>query len=92
MARTNLNLKDEDVRQCGICLLGIHLPTQNYCMLVDYKEGKEFMKGYYHTQCYNERVSGGSKEMKETARSLLNRAKLLMDKADGGQEVYELTH
>ena len=68
--------------------MGINLKKDNYCHLIDYKKGKFFLEGHYHTKCYNDRVKGDPK-MKALAMGLLGKANKLL-KETGVEEEYEL--
>lgn len=68
------------VNFCGICTKKIN-EFDNYVRLTDYKSGQFFMEGFYHTKCYNDKISGGKdmSVMKKLAMRSLLRANKLMD-------------
>jgi len=68
----------EKTKICNICLREIDLEKDNYCNIKDYHNGKFFVEGFYHTNCYNEKV-GESAKMKNMAQVMFKRASGLMD-------------
>lgn len=70
-------IKDKkDIMVCLACHMAIKY-TDDYAALIEYRKGLEFKRGYYHVQCFRERING-SKEMKEIqgmARNILSQIK-----------------
>ena len=52
------------VQQCKICQLGIDTDVESYVHLVDYKFGKFLMEGYYHNDCYRNKITMGQEQKK----------------------------
>ena len=48
--------KTENKIFCLLCKGSIDIEIDTYCHLIDYKEGKFYTDGYYHTKCYNEKI------------------------------------
>ena len=73
----------QEIMICMICSKVID-SKDNYVCLTDYKQGMFFQEGFYHTNCYNERLSGGKEKtaLKKVTFGLLARANRLMDKAE----------
>ena len=67
---------------CGICKQNIYLNKDNYCRLTDYRSGKFYMDGFYHTQCYTDRLKGKSQAemdlMKKAAMNLMFRTNKML--------------
>jgi len=78
-----------NIKKCEICLLGIDLKKDNYCRLTDYKAGKFFIEGFYHTKCYNDRIKGDPR-IKKALIGLLGKTNKLMKDA-GVEEEYEVS-
>jgi len=68
---------------CRLCNKEIG-KRDNYVRLTDYKQGQFYCEGFYHTICYNKKLSGSKEQlaMKKTALGLLYRANNLMNKAE----------
>ncbi len=78
---------------CGLCKMKIFLYKDNYIRLTDFKEGKFFMEGFYHSKCYNDQIKGGKemKAMKRMAIGLFGRTNKMLDDAGyKGEKVYEI--
>lgn len=56
---------------CGLCKKYILIGSDSYCHLIDYKEGKFFVEGFYHNPCYNEML-GKAKNLKKVQNVALN--------------------
>ena len=52
------------VKQCKICQLGIDTDVESYVNLIDYKFGKFLMEGYYHNDCYRDKITMGQEQKK----------------------------
>ena len=87
--------KEAEDNICIFCKRLIYFKVDNYVRLTDYKEGKFFMEGFYHTTCYNNQIKGMNPEqtkMKKVALGMLQRAQKLMNKVEGKpEEIYEVT-
>ena len=62
---------------CRICKRVIFTNTDTYVILTDFKCGRLFDEGYYHTNCYNNQVLGKNHEqqrMKAISMNLLGKA------------------
>jgi len=81
-----------EIKICGICQREIKLDSDNYVHIRDYYKGKFSTEGYYHTQCYNDKLKGGEdlKTMKKEAFGLLSKAKQIINRAGGGEEVIQI--
>lgn len=58
---------------CKLCFREIDLSKENYVQLIDFKEGKFFMEGFFHTNCYTQKITQHSKTM-DKARGILDKA------------------
>ena len=66
----------KEVKMCLICKMGIN-PDNEFAEFIHYKkEGEVFTNGYYHVQCFRDRLNGG-----KALRALQAKADLLMNKA-----------
>jgi len=87
-------VKEKDTEICKICKRIIYLKKDDYCCLEDFKGGVFFMKGFYHTSCYNNQIQGlnpEQKKMKKVALGMLQRANKLMNRVEGKpEEVYQI--
>lgn len=52
----------------------------NYCQLIDFHKGKFFTEGFYHTNCYNEKLKGSkeSEALRKAAWGMLKKVKGLI--------------
>ena len=81
---------DTNIKTCGICTKEINLKVDSYCHLIDYNKGKFHMEGFYHIQCYQDKIKG-DKDIKKMAFGLFKRTNKLLNKAEGKEEeVYEI--
>jgi len=80
--------KKKNLKICGLCNNQI-ADNDNYVRITDYFAGKFHSEGFYHTNCYIKRISGGERnnKMMQMAAGLLGRAKKMMDNAEGGQVI-----
>jgi len=68
--------KEEKISKiCMKCQTVIH-PKDNFCRLTEYKRGRHFKTGFYHTKCFRERVKGMTEEaeIKKKANAFLDKA------------------
>lgn len=77
------------VKPCGICFQAINLEEDSYIHLIDYFQGKFKMEGYYHNQCYNNKIKIPA-QANFMAMGLLKRANKMMDNIDGGKEMIDV--
>jgi len=81
---------------CMICGKEIHLKTDSYINLIDYKDGKFFGEGFYHNPCYNNALKGSrdkqSDALKTMSFSLMKRVNKLLDKqgVEKDESIYEV--
>ncbi|MEX0594856.1 MAG: hypothetical protein WD512_00015 [Candidatus Paceibacterota bacterium] len=78
---------------CKLCQRDINLSKDHYVEVIDYKNGKFFMKGYYHNKCYNDRINGSpalrTKIIEAMSIDLYKKAnKLLKDSGHSQEEEY----
>jgi len=71
-------MKAEEI--CGVCKMIINTKIDNFVNLIDYKKGSFFAEGFYHTQCYNDKLKGGEdmKKMKAMTFGLLKKARSIV--------------
>jgi len=71
-------MKVEEI--CVVCRMMINTKRDNFINLIDYKQGKFFAEGFYHTQCYNDKIKGGEdmKKMKAMTFGLLKKARSIV--------------
>lgn len=77
---------------CEICNKEIK-PNDNYCHLIDYKQGKFFCEGYYHTPCYNNQLRGlnpKQQEIQKKALDMLGNLKGMLKERGLMTEQYEI--
>ena len=55
---------------CLICLKSINVDKDSYVHLIDYREGKFDIEGFYHNKCWHDKFSG--KEDVQKAKLMLN--------------------
>lgn len=72
--------KDEDI-VCGICKLVIDL-NKEFCEFIHFDK-KDSIKsiGFYHINCFRERMSGGNnlKALQEQAKRILDKAEMRIE-------------
>lgn len=81
----------KEVKICKLCNVKIK-SKDNYVRLTDYKAGKFFMEGFYHTKCYTDKIKGHDLQvtaLKKMAFNLVGRANKMMDQAGVEKESYE---
>ena len=68
--------KKDNACICVICNRIIFTNVDNYCHLIDYHKGQFEREGFYHTQCFNDKLKGSSdlSAMKKQTMALLKRA------------------
>lgn len=67
--------------KCIICNKSIK-GKDNYVILAEYKLGKPFREGYYHTKCFRDRFLSVAKIQKRADR-IMGLAEPLLEKAQG---------
>lgn len=80
------------IKVCSICKKEIKR-NDNYCHLIDYKTGKFFAEGYYHTLCYTDKIQGVNPEqlaMKKSALLTLDRLNKILDGMGVIKKEYEI--
>ena len=76
---------------CSICIKNINEKKDNYCCIMDYSEGKQRGKRYYHSKCYIEKVLKRElTEMEKTAKNMLQRVGGLLNNLSGGKQIVEI--
>lgn len=70
----------ERIEPCMICRIMIDLDKEDYLKLQKFKQGKEKDKGYYHEECFQERVMHNvkSEKMQDLAQNLASKANKLL--------------
>ena len=58
---------------CNICKKKIK-PKDDYCRLTDYKKGKFFNEGFYHTLCYVNQIKHQNPNQTEVRKLITNLA------------------
>lgn len=77
------------LKVCNLCKKEI-LDKDNYVRITDYKEGKFFLEGFYHTLCYANQIKGLNPQQQQ-AQGMLNQAKQLLERVQGKpKEVYQV--
>lgn len=73
---------------CKICNKIIFTNVENYCHLEDFRKGKFYMDGYYHTKCFNDKIKGSAElnSMKKQTMALLKKAGELIGMQDKDKE------
>jgi len=79
----------KEIKTCGLCNWDIS-PKDNYVEIIDYHNGVFFMRKYYHTKCFNDKLTDGKdlKKMKQQAFELLSKARGMVGLKD--EEVIQI--
>ena len=74
---------EQETKICLICNKEIK-EKDNYVKVTDYKSGEFYQEGFYHTNCFHDKLSGGKEKqaIKRVTFGLLSRANKLMNKAE----------
>jgi hypothetical protein len=73
-----MSKKNKHPRVCKICQKVIG-EKEEYCNLIEYKEGREFGNGFYHTSCWRQRFMNFEK-LQQDANKILSGARGLLTK------------
>ena len=81
-----------ELKICLLCSENINLKTDNYCKLTDYKLGAFFMKRFYHTICFNNKLQGSTEQQKlrKSVWAMLGKTNKLLNRELGEKEVVEI--
>lgn len=82
--------ENKEVEECMLCRRDIFIKKDDFVQVIDFKSGTFYTDGFYHTNCYLERINKTSKttELQTKTEMLLNMATKLMGGDDKPMEEY----